>query len=660
MSTNKKHLCMNCMSDMGPYEVCMMCGWADGSEARELYHLQPRTILAERYEVGLAVGFGGFGVIYRAWDMQLDTQVAIKEFYPSGLVNRVPGECRIVVYSGDRRTQFEEGKTRFLAEARTMAKFSQHPHIVNVYDFFEENNTAYIVMEYLEGVSLKNYLKSVGGKLSIADTLQIIDPVMDALKAIHKEGIVHRDISPDNIFILPDGRIKVIDFGAARLSMGDKEQTLSVVLKPGYAPPEQYRSKSKQGPFTDIYALGATMYRMVTGEVPEESVDRLIKDEIKLPSELVPQLPKKYENIIMTAMAVNASLRFQTIDAMERALHGDAEVLLPEEQRKRIEKKRRGIIAVTATGLAAIAALIVVAVLFFTPQQRLSMKDIEPCTITTHFDEGLPITSDIRKMTDEMLQEDGDVVSVDGGNNEGTGNVCFVTQRESVPSNAANLNKLIRSLDKSDYPLLQKYSDRFSGENWIALGFDVPVVFYNAKLMSLYDIDIPYTENKDSYNEKRTIKDFVSMVEPIVQVEECLSVVAADSATGIAGLDDYIQEQALDVFCANNGAVMYIGMLSDIPYVQEHLPGYYAVGPLPSECSFMEHISYDCIAYIPENKNENILDASMCYLSYYLSEDIQTEMYITNTSVLPMEKAVLSAYINEKYPGTGWLMDFFK
>lgn len=660
MSTNKKHLCMNCMSDMGPYEVCMMCGWADGSEARELYHLQPRTILAERYEVGLAVGFGGFGVIYRAWDMQLDTQVAIKEFYPSGLVNRVPGECRIVVYSGDRRTQFEEGKTRFLAEARTMAKFSQHPHIVNVYDFFEENNTAYIVMEYLEGVSLKNYLKSVGGKLSIADTLQIIDPVMDALKAIHKEGIVHRDISPDNIFILPDGRIKVIDFGAARLSMGDKEQTLSVVLKPGYAPPEQYRSKSKQGPFTDIYALGATMYRMVTGEVPEESVDRLIKDEIKLPSELVPQLPKKYENIIMTAMAVNASLRFQTIDAMERALHGDAEVLLPEEQRKRIEKKRRGIIAVTATGLAAIAALIVVAVLFFAPQQRLSMKDIEPCTITTHFDEGLPITSDIRKMADEMLQEDGDVVSVDGGNNEGTGNVCFVTQRESVPSNAADLNKLIRSLDESDYPLLQKYSDRFSGENWIALGFDVPVVFYNAKLMSLYDIDIPYTENKDSYNEKRTIEDFVSMVEPIIQVEECLPVVAADSATGIARLDDYIQEQALDVFCANNGAVMYIGMLSDIPFVQEHLPGYYAVGPLPSECDFMEHISYDCIAYIPENENENILDASMCYLSYYLSEDIQTEMYITNTSVLPMEKAVLSTYINEKYPGTGWLMDFFK
>lgn len=659
MSKSKRHLCMNCMNDMGAYEVCMMCGWADGSGARELYHLQPRTILAERYEVGLAVGFGGFGIIYRAWDMQLNTQVAIKEFYPSGLVNRVPGECRIVVYSGDKRTQFEDGKTRFLAEARTMAKFSQHPHIVNVYDFFEENNTAYIVMEYLEGVSLKNYLKSVGGKLSIADTLQIIDPVMDALKAIHKEGIVHRDISPDNIFILPDGRIKVIDFGAARLSAGDKEQTLSVVLKPGYAPPEQYRSKSKQGPFTDIYALGATMYRMVTEEVPEESVDRLIKDEIKLPSELVPQLPKKYENIIMTAMAVNTSLRFQTIDAMERALHGDAEVLLPEEQRKRIEKKRRGIIAVTATGLAAIAALIVVAVLFFAPQQRLSMKDIEPCIITTHFDEGLPITSDIRKMADEMLREDGDVVSVDGGNNEGTDNVCFVTQRESVPSNAANLNKLIRSLDESDYPLLQKYSDRFSGENWIALGFDVPVVFYNAKLMALYDIDVPYTDSKDGYAEKKTVGDYISMVEPIVQVEECLPLVVSDSVGSIAGLDDYKREQALDIFCTDNGAVMYVGMLSDISYVQDCLPGYYAAGPLPAECSFMENISYDCIAYI-NGADENTVDAAMCYLSYYFSEDIQTEMYITNESVLPMEKTVLTAFTSEKYPSVSWLMDFLK
>ena len=160
-----------------------------------------------------------------------------------------------------------------------MAKFSQHANIVNVYDYFEANNTAYIVMEYMDGISLKDYLKKMGGKVSPAAALEIIRPVMEALKAIHAEGVVHRDISPDNIFILKNGQVKVLDFGAARLSVGDEEKTLSVVLKPGYAPPEQYRSKSRQGPFTDIYALGATLYRMLTGMAPEESVDRLVDDQ---------------------------------------------------------------------------------------------------------------------------------------------------------------------------------------------------------------------------------------------------------------------------------------------------------------------------------------------------------------------------------------------
>lgn len=658
MGVNKKHLCMNCMSDMGAYDICMNCGWIEGSDARELYHLRPRTILADRYEIGLSVGSGGFGIIYLAWDMQLGTQVAIKEFYPSGLVNRVPGECRVIVYSGDRRAQFDYGKDRFLAEARTMAKFGQHPHIVNVYDFFEENNTAYIVMELLDGMSLKTYLKNIGGKLSITDTLDVIAPVMDALKAIHKEGIVHRDISPDNIFILPDGRIKLIDFGAARLSLGDKEQTLSVVLKPGYAPPEQYRSKSKQGSFTDIYALGATMYRMVTGEVPEESVDRLIKDEIRLPSELEPSLPKKYENIIMTAMAVNPSLRFQTIDAMEQALYGDAEVLLPEELRKRIEKKRKGIIAVMAAGVAVIALLVILAVLVFTPQQRLSMKDIEPCSIAAHFDNGLSAGS-VQEMAEQMLQEDGDTIEIVNGETSSS-DIYFVKSSENVPSSAAPLDKLIRSLDVNDYPLLRDYSDKFTDGNWIALGFDVPVVFYNAKLMSLYGIDIPYTDSKDSYAEMQSINDYVAMVEPVVQVEECQSLVAANSLGDIPGLNTYVQAQALDTFCTDNGAVMYAGMLSDIPYVQEHLPGYYAVGPLPAACDFMKHISYDCIAYIRDNTDENAVNAAMYYLSYYFSTDIQTEMYITNSSVLPMEEGALSAYVNEKYPSAGWLMDFLK
>lgn len=302
----RKHVCMNCMQDMGQYDMCAYCGWVDGTRAKELYHLTPRTILMNRYEIGMAIGFGGFGVIYHAWDIELGTQVAVKEYYPNGLVNRVPGQANVVVYSGSRREQFDYGKERFLAEARTMAKFSQHANIVNVYDYFEANNTAYIVMEYMDGISLKDYLKKMGGKVSPAAALEIIRPVMEALKAIHAEGVVHRDISPDNIFILKNGQVKVLDFGAARLSVGDEEKTLSVVLKPGYAPPEQYRSKSRQGPFTDIYALGATLYRMLTGMAPEESVDRLVDDQIVLPSTINPEIDKKLENIILKAMAINA------------------------------------------------------------------------------------------------------------------------------------------------------------------------------------------------------------------------------------------------------------------------------------------------------------------------------------------------------------------
>lgn len=654
---NKKHLCMNCMSDMGEFEVCMNCGWTDETGARELYHLQPRSILAGRYEVGMAVGFGGFGVIYRAWDMQLNAQVAIKEFYPSGLVNRVPGESRVVVYSGDRKMQFEEGKSRFLAEARTMAKFSQHPHIVNVYDFFEENNTAYIVMEFLDGVSLKSYLKSAGGKISIRDAIEVITPVMDAVKAIHKEGIVHRDISPDNIFILPDGRIKLIDFGAARLSLGDKEQTLSVVLKPGYAPPEQYRSKSKQGPFTDIYALGATLYRMVTGEVPEESVDRLISDDLKLPTQIDPLIPSKYESIILKAMAINASLRFQTIEAMEQAIHSDSEILRPEEQRKRIEKGRRGVVALAAIGVAAVLALVAVAVFVIKPQERLSVNDIEPCTIATYYDDNLRAVDAVQEMIGTLLHEDGDVITVKH-NEKSNCDICFTSAQKEVPADAAPLDKLVRSLNTENYLLLGEYREKFEGENWIALGFDIPVIFYNAKLMSLYEIPVPYIEDRDSYASLRTVEDYVNAVEPIVQVEGCLPLVVDAALGDIPGTSGYRSETALNAFCNNNGAVMFIGMLSNIDEIQQNLPGYYSVGPLPADYNALDWIDYYAVSYIRQSDDENIANAAMAYLSYYFSEDIQTELFITNANALPMEKTTFGKFINTKYPSLSWLGDF--
>ena len=219
--------------------------------------------------------------------MRLNETVAIKEYFPAGFVNRVPGETDVIKFPGEKGERFEEGKEKFLNEARNTAKFSDNPNIVNVYDFFEANNTAYMVMEYLEGILLKDYIKQNSGKLDVKSSLEITNKVLDGLKEVHKAGIIHRDISPDNIMLTTDNKVKLFDFGAARFSSTEQESTYSIIIKQGYAPPEQYRSKSKQGPYTDIYAVGAMLYSMLTGKIPEESVDRQIEDTLLFRQRLI-------------------------------------------------------------------------------------------------------------------------------------------------------------------------------------------------------------------------------------------------------------------------------------------------------------------------------------------------------------------------------------
>ncbi len=252
----------------------------------------------------------------------------------------------MIVYSGNRAEEFQNGKIRFLSEARNMARFNTHPNIVNVNEFFEENNTAYIAMEFLEGISYKEFIKANGGRVDVGVAVSVVLSVLDALKEIHKIKIIHRDVSPDNIFMIPaeDGsfRVKLIDFGAARFSSGEEEKTLSIILKPGYAPPEQYRSKSKQGPWTDIYAVGAVLYRSITGKMPEESVNRMVEDHLEQPSALVPNLPQYLNDSIMRAMALNQELRFQNVDQFREAIQQKTKVLSVGSELKR-RKTMRGL-----------------------------------------------------------------------------------------------------------------------------------------------------------------------------------------------------------------------------------------------------------------------------------------------------------------------------
>ena len=282
--------------------------------------LKPGVILKERYKIEEVIGAGGFGITYRAWDPLLQSYVAIKEYYPSGIATRSADSSKVCVPVGQEQREYHRGRIRFLKEAQDVARFQSEPNIVSIYDYLEENDTAYMVMEYLHGCTLKQYIREHGGRLDTDHILHICLSVLDALAVVHKAGMIHRDISPENIFICEDLTVKLIDFGAAKHVYLDGEQTMSVVLKPGYAPPEQYAKKDKQGPWTDIYALGATLYFAATGEKPEESFGRVLEDTIKPVCEVNPEIPRAMSQVIMRAMSVKIEDRYQTVEAMREAL----------------------------------------------------------------------------------------------------------------------------------------------------------------------------------------------------------------------------------------------------------------------------------------------------------------------------------------------------
>ncbi len=317
---NTDHLCMGCMAEKSSAPLCPHCGWEEGTPQESSQQLPPRTLLNNRYYIGKVLGQGGFGITYLGIDTYLDIKLAVKEYFPRELVSRETGTQQVSIHSGTYEDQYNYALEKFLLEARTLARFEGHPNIISVRDFFKTNGTAYLVMVYLEGTTLKNFLDHRGLALSYPDALAIMIPVLDALRAVHAEGVLHRDISPDNIFITRTGRVVLIDFGAARQAIGEREKHLSVVLKPGYAPEEQYRSRGNQGPWTDIYAVAATFYRTITGRMPPESLDRLEDDPLVSPGQLGVEIEAGEETVLLKALAVRAENRYQSVVEFQEAL----------------------------------------------------------------------------------------------------------------------------------------------------------------------------------------------------------------------------------------------------------------------------------------------------------------------------------------------------
>ena len=333
----KQKRCMGCMELYDPeYGVCPHCGYLDGTPADEAVHMSPGSVLEGRYVIGKVLGYGGFGATYIAWDPVLEQKVAIKEYLPSEFSTRMPGEATVTVFGGDRSEQFREGMEKFVEEAKRLSQFRSEPGIVKIFDSFQANSTAYIIMEYLDGETLTSYLDREGA-VSEETAISMLRPVMQSLQAVHAEGLLHRDIAPDNIFITKDGDVKLIDFGASRYATTSHSRSLTVIIKPGYSPEEQYRSHGDQGPHTDVYSLAAVMYKMLTGVTPPDALERRAMIETKN-KQILKDIHKLHKDVSPSVQ--NAVLNALNIQISDRT--ADVTTFLNELQSEKPVKRRYG------------------------------------------------------------------------------------------------------------------------------------------------------------------------------------------------------------------------------------------------------------------------------------------------------------------------------
>jgi serine/threonine protein kinase len=282
--------------------------------------MAPGTRLGE-FEITGVVGEGGFGIVYSALDSSLDRVVAVKEYLPAAFAGRT-ADGTVQVRSADHNKTFAAGLASFINEARMLAKFS-HPSLVEVFRFWEANGTAYMAMRYYRGLTLREMLRTNPQVATEQWLCETLDPILLALNELHLEECFHRDIAPDNILVLPNGRSVLMDFGAARRIIGGMTRALTTVLKPGYAPIEQYSDDGSmhQGAWTDIYAVGGLLYHAMTGKVPVQAISRMMNDPLKPVASLArAAYSENLCNVVTKCLAVMPEQRFQTISQLRVAL----------------------------------------------------------------------------------------------------------------------------------------------------------------------------------------------------------------------------------------------------------------------------------------------------------------------------------------------------
>ena len=348
--------CYHCMQQITSDRagICPKCAKSLKPEPQPERFLTAGTVLARKFLVGCPLGAGGFGNTYIGWDELLQRKIAIKEFYPEQYCVRSADKKTVTVTDQNLRPRFQRGLEQFLTEARNVAALHDVRGVVEITNFFQENGTGYIVMEYLEGMDVRTILRKSGDKKDYEWSRRVLLTVLYTLRELHRRGVLHRDIAPDNIFVTDEGIIKLIDFGAAK-SASMLENSPDVMLKIGYAPIEQYGKDFPQGTYTDLYAAAALFYRMLTGQKPLPAHERLERDGLIPPSEMGVALPEQAELAIMTCLNVMPEYRLQSAEDFMEALNGkdfvpvdEPEWILPKIEEKKSFSSRMASLPVGA------------------------------------------------------------------------------------------------------------------------------------------------------------------------------------------------------------------------------------------------------------------------------------------------------------------------
>lgn len=544
----------------------------------ELYAINQSTILNNRYEILSLIGTGGFSIIYKAYDHELNSTVAIKEYFPNNIAERIPYHKEVLTRNHESEVRFQQGLTSFREEARRIAELNGLHNTVNVFGTFDENNTSYIVMELLEGTSLLAYLKALPNNRfdDIDDAKQIIYSVAEALQYAHSKKILHRDVSPDNIFLCNDGKVKLIDFGAAREITEDGE--LSVVIKTGYTPPEQYRKKGKQGPWTDLYALGATFYRMLTGIYPEAAPDRAENHECLPPSAINSGVPEYIDALILRCLAYDHTLRISKAAEVMDVLRRETVIPMPWA----IQAKNRLIKTISYGMLTTCLILfVIISLIVLKKSETLYTIPIDVCDILVEVpvnfssESGLEaVKADFQSMYDQIGIE-----FITSGTDTGVADVFVYAGDVTECSSLEDIQKVNESADIY----------------YATIAYDTDLIYWNIEKAFRNGIDM---------NNIHSVQDI---------------------------LPEYYANCYEDFLNETNDLCVYRGSITLYRNVQEKLPGMYKIHSAATELC---PVRFSVASRITGNQK----NAAMRFLLYLMSERAQRILFVNHEGLIPTEK----------------------